>query len=104
MTSSDPFRGFSGVWPVKLNKRTGWESRTVPPLYMLMVIPFGESRSLGQPGKAGMAAEKSARHESEDLRRGASARRGIRCVLLSQKNGCGVFVTPQPICFQEEKI
>lgn len=30
-----------------LNKTTGCKSRTVPPLYMLVVRSFGESRSLG---------------------------------------------------------
>ena len=55
-----------------LNKITGWESRTVPPLYVLMLPFFGESQSLGKPGKAKGSAEKqsSARHESEDLRIG----------------------------------
>ena len=35
-----------------LNKTTGCESRTVPPLYVLTGKMSGESRSLGQPGKA----------------------------------------------------
>ena len=35
-----------GVWPGMVNMRTGWESRTVPPLYGLLFLPFGESQSL----------------------------------------------------------
>ena len=37
----------SGVWLGKLNKITGWKSRTVPPLCMLLLPLFGESQSLG---------------------------------------------------------
>ena len=40
------------AWPVLLNKITGCESRTVPPLYELTGTITGESRSLGNPGKA----------------------------------------------------
>ena len=36
----------SGEEPGMLNKITGWESRTVPPLYVLMVRIVGESQSL----------------------------------------------------------
>lgn len=36
-----------------LNKTTGCKPRTVPPLYMLMVRSFGESRSLGFPREGG---------------------------------------------------
>ena len=35
-----------------LNKITGCDSRTVPPLYVPMVLIFDESQSLGFPGKA----------------------------------------------------
>ena len=35
-----------------LNKITGCESRTVPPLYVLMAGITGESRSLEHSGKA----------------------------------------------------
>ena len=35
-----------------LNKITGWESRTVPPLYVLIPCFFGESQSLeNSPGR-----------------------------------------------------
>ena len=41
-----------------LNKITGWESRTVPPLYVLIPASFGENRSLGRiSGKAEAGAE-----------------------------------------------
>ena len=44
-----------------LNKITGCESRTVPPLYVLIMKPFGESQSLESSGKAGFIAESSPR-------------------------------------------
>ena len=43
--------------PDVLNKITGCESRTVPPLYVLTGRIKGESRSLGEPGKAILSAE-----------------------------------------------
>lgn len=59
--------------PGMLNKITGWESRTVPPLYVLTGMIKGESRSLGQPGKADQTCVKTLRHKSEDLRIGFSS-------------------------------
>ena len=43
---------YPAVKPGMLNKKTGCESRTVPPLYMLLFLSFGESQSLGRSGKA----------------------------------------------------
>ena len=42
-----------------LNKITGCESRTVPPLYVLMAGLTGESQPLEKSGKANPAAEKA---------------------------------------------
>ena len=42
----NPLRGFWGEEPQKLNKITGCESRTVPPLYVLIFFILGESQSL----------------------------------------------------------
>ena len=39
-------RGIRGVWLRALNKRIGCDPRTVPPLYVPMMEPFGESQSL----------------------------------------------------------
>ena len=47
LTIESHFVARSGEEPDVLNKITGCESRTVPPLYVLTVLPFGESRSLG---------------------------------------------------------
>ena len=44
--------GRPGGWLGMLNKITGCESRTVPPLYVLMAGITGESRSLEHSGKA----------------------------------------------------
>ena len=76
-----------------LNKITGCESRTVPPLYVPMVLIFDESQSLGIPGKAiSIAATQSCK---------ARVRRPTLWILplsacygevrLSQKNGCGTY-------------
>ena len=46
-TIESHFVACAGAEPGMLNKITGCESRTVPPLYVLTVLPFGESRSLG---------------------------------------------------------
>ena len=86
---ADPARKLS-----LLNKITGCESRTVPPLYVPMVLIFDESQSLEKSGKAiSIAASQSCKHESEDLRYGDfpfSACYGE--VRLSQKNGCGIYL------------
>ena len=43
-----------------LNKITGCDSRTVPPLYVLVPVSTGESRSLGEdPGKAEIGGPQS---------------------------------------------
>ena len=56
-----------------LNKITGCESRTVPPLYVLIPFFFGESQSLEifREGE-GRCGPPTTRHESEDLRIGFS--------------------------------
>ena len=76
-----------------LNKITGWESRTVPPLYVPMgkiVVKAGHWGNLGrQIFSAGK--QSPARHESEDLRSGFSHFREITEMCLSQKNGCGIL-------------
>ena len=78
-----------------LNKTTGCESRTVPPLYVLMRRSNDESQSLGITLGRQSAARlfpANARHESEDLRNGFShSPRDYGGVRLSQKNGCGVI-------------
>ena len=76
-----------------LNKITGCDSRTVPPLYVLVPVSTGESRSLGEdPGKAEIGGPQS-QGTSQKTYEVVSP---IACVLwavcLSQKNGCGVFV------------
>jgi len=39
-----------------LNKITGWESRTVPPLYMLRERPMVKTSHWGDPGRHGFFA------------------------------------------------
>ena len=46
-TTEKKFRGISGEEPGMLNKITGCDSRTVPPLYVPIPCFFGESQSLG---------------------------------------------------------
>ena len=71
------------LWLGLLNKITGCESRTVPPLYVPTGKINGENRSLGKPGKADPPCVKTLRHKSEDLRIGVSSPLrvygGVRC-------------------------
>ena len=50
-----------------LNKITGCESRTVPPLYVLRAVSLAKASHWSFSGKTETAADFSARHESEDL-------------------------------------
>jgi len=69
-----------------LNKRTGWESRTVPPLYVLKDPSFGENRSLGQPGKAEGVRRKSLQGMSQKTcEMGPSAHRGFTVCFVAEK-------------------
>ena len=101
-------RGGFGVWPELLNKITGCESRTVPPLYVLMVRVMAKASHWGVPREGRSLPRKeqsSARHESEDLRIGFSHALRVYGVLrLSQKNGCGVYLQDAAayLIFQEE--
>ena len=80
-----------------LNKRTGCKSRTVPPLCVPEESFFGESRSLGKPGKAERFVEKLHKGMSQKTyEEEPSAHRGTTVCALSQKNGCGAFFAPQP--------
>ena len=84
-----------------LNKITGCKSRTVPPLYVLIIRSFGESQSLEVSGKAERVAESSPRK--------ARVRRPTHWILPPLRDYGGVLVaekrlrrlkrTPQPICF-----
>lgn len=79
-----------------LNKTTGCKSRTVPPLYMLVVRSFGESRSLGiSPGRRGGPGS-SPGHESEDLRKSHfPGLRDYSPVLCRRNTAAASFWTPQ---------
>ena len=77
-----------------LNKITGCESRTVPPLYVLMFSFMAKAGhwEFSREGKRKTRKQSSARHKSEDLRSWLSHRsRDYGRCALSQKNGCGVF-------------
>ena len=82
-----------------LNKRTGCESRTVPPLYVLVPVSTGESRSLGEdPGKAEIGGPQSQGTSQKTYEVDSPTVCVLWAVCLSQKIGCGVyFWTPQPI-------
>lgn len=63
-------RGSPGGEPVLLNKKTGWESRTEPPLYMLTVGSQAKAGhwDLSREGASEPQGILPARHQSEDLR------------------------------------
>ena len=77
-----------------LNKITGCESRTVPPLYVLMAGSIGESRSLGETLGRPIHPRESSPPQSMSQKTYALAYSHFRViteVCLSQKNGCGVL-------------
>jgi hypothetical protein len=69
----NPLRGRWGEEPHLLNKITGCESRTVPPLYAPMPSSLAKASHWEFPGKAdeGVVPQPQ-RRESEDLRNGFS--------------------------------
>ena len=74
-------RGSPGEEPVLLNKITGSESRTVPPLYLLLLPFLTKVSHWVFPGRL---------MEVWSPNRQGRSQKTYACV-LSQKNGCGVF-------------
>ena len=83
-----------------LNKITGWESRTVPPLYVLMGKSLVKTGHWGNLGRL-LFPRENAGHKSEDLRNGFSSPLreygGVRC---RRKTAAVLFLqAPQLIAF-----
>ena len=101
-------RGITGEEPGILNKITGCESRTVPPLYVRVARALTKVSHWSFSGKAAPAAlsPRRATHKSEDLRNALFSHipRTYGMVRLSQKNGCGVIFGAAAYLFQEERI
>ena len=89
-------RGKAGGEPGMLNKITGCESRTVPPLYVLTGRSQAKAGHWGNLGRPIFSADSSAGHESEDLRIGlcTPADYGI-CVFVAEKRLRHHFLVPQ---------
>ena len=71
-TTEQKFRGCPGDEPAQLNKITGCESRTVPPLYVPYRALLTKVSHWGRPweGRARLVDPSHEKHESEDLRNG----------------------------------
>ena len=88
-----------------LNKITGCESRTVPPLYVLTVLPFGESRSLGN--REGGQDRRVLQPLQGTSQKTYGMSSPILCVftegvLVAEKRLRHQCLVPQPNHFQEE--
>ena len=89
-----------------LNKITGCESRTVPPLYGVWKKIVGENRSLGKPGKADLFRVRNASPESEDLRIGALLTPAViwGCVVAEKRLRCYSSGTAAYCIFRRKKV
>ena len=86
-----------------LNKITGCESRTVPPLYVLMFLFYGESQSLGisREGRKKRGSSPPQGISQKTYEVGSPIIREITDgVHLSQENGCGVFIGRRSLFFR----
>ena len=94
-------RGGFGVWPELLNKITGCESRTVPPLYVLMVRSMAKASHWGIPREGrperGSSPPQGMSQKTYAMDSPTPAR--LQVVSLSQKNGCGTVSGAAAILF-----